>query len=137
MLLIDTNSCHGKEGTYIGCYVDDGHRDLKDGPKKYGYNQQTCNTACQAYTYYSLQNHGWCACGNGYSTKSKYAKKPESECGGTRGLGGPWRNSVYKTCTIQGKKAFRLLSWVYSYISDIYQCLFLMIWRCGSSRWRL
>merc|ERR1719370_1759006 len=98
----DVYTCQGNEGKYIACYVDDIHRDLKDGPKKYGYNQQSCNTACQGYTFYSLQNHGWCACGNDYSTKSKYAKKPESECGGARGLGGPWRNSVYRTCIIQG-----------------------------------
>jgi len=98
--LPDKNSCHGMEGTYIGCYLDDSHRDLKDGPKKYGYNQQSCNTACKAYTYYALQNNGWCVCGNGYSTKPQYVKKPDSECGGTRGLGGPFRNSIYKTCTI-------------------------------------
>ena len=106
LLLIDSYTCQGKEGTYIGCYVDDSDRDLKNGPKKYGYNQQSCNTACQAYSYYSLQNNGWCACGNGYSTKIKYFKKPESECGGVRGLGGPWRNSVYKTCSIKSRKAF-------------------------------
>ena len=79
LLLTDRNSCQGKEGTYIGCYVDDSHRDLKNGPKKYGYDQQSCNTACQAYTYYSLQNNGWCACGNGYSTEPKYKAKGVSE----------------------------------------------------------
>merc|ERR1712136_471902 len=83
-----------------GPYGDDSHRDLKDGPRNYGYNQQSCNTACKAYTYYALQHNGWCVCGNGYSTKPQYVKKPDSECGGTRGLGGPFRNSIYKTCTI-------------------------------------
>ena len=102
--------CKGYEGGYIGCYMDyNDDRDLNNGPKKYGYNQQSCNTACQAYPFYSLQNNGWCACGYGYQTKIKYYPKPDSECGGVRGLGGPSRNSVYKTCSIQGiqgKKAF-------------------------------
>ena len=73
-------------------------RDLNLGPKDYGYKQETCNSACQAYSYYALQNNGWCVCGKSYSTKSKYAKRNDSECGGAHGLGGPFRNSVYATC---------------------------------------
>jgi len=93
-------TCHGKEGSYIGCYFDDAQRDIKNGPMKYGYNQQTCNSACQDYTYFCLQNDGWCACGNDYSTKPKYVRKPDNECGGARGLGRAWKNSVYKTCHV-------------------------------------
>ena len=50
LLLGIPTTCHGKEGSYIGCYFDDAQRDIKNGPMKYGYNQQTCNSACQDYT---------------------------------------------------------------------------------------
>ena len=106
-LLIHLENCSSKEGTYIGCFVDDGERDLNQGPKDYGYNPETCNTACQDYSYYALQNNGWCACGNGYSTKPKYIQKNDDDCGGPRGFGGGWRNSVYKTCrSVQGSAEF-------------------------------
>ena len=95
--LITTEKCNSKEGTYTGCYVDDEERDLNLGPKEYGYKQETCNTACQAYSYFALQDDGWCVCGNNYSTKAKYSLMPDSDCGGIRGLGGPRRNSVYAT----------------------------------------
>ena len=104
MLLIDiSTTCIGEEGSYIGCYVDDAQRDFTNGPKKYGYNQLTCNSACQDYPYFSLQNNGHCRCGSSYSTMPQYVKKPDSECGGARGLGGEWRNSVYKTCHVIGQ----------------------------------
>ena len=106
-LLTDTSkNCLRKEETYIGCYVDDGQRDLKKFIGS-GYNQLTCNSACQDYSYFSLQYYGQCFCGNDYSTKPQYVKKPDSECGGARSNGRGWRNSVYKTCQdIQGKIEF-------------------------------
>ena len=76
---------------------------MNDGPRKYGYDQKTCHEACQGYQYFALQNGGWCVCGDAYSTQSQYEKKPDSECGGIRGLGGQYRNSIYKSCTIIGK----------------------------------
>ena len=100
ILLIKTEKCNSEEGTYIGCYVDDTDRDLNHGPKNYGYKQETCNMACHAYSYYGLQNDGWCTCGNSYSTKSKYARRPDSECGGVHGLGRNSRNSIYATCPV-------------------------------------
>ena len=90
--------CYGKQGAFIGCYVDDGSRDLNQGPRQYGYNQETCNTACQGYSFYALQDNGWCVCGNSYSTKPQYVQVSVGECGGLNGLGGSWRNAVYKTC---------------------------------------
>ena len=98
LLLTDTSkTCLRKEDSYIGCYVDDGQRDLKKFIGS-GYNQLTCNSACQDYTYFSLQFYGQCFCGNDYSTKAQYVKKPDSGCGGARGHGTAWRNSVYKAC---------------------------------------
>ena len=95
------SECDTKNPSYIGCYVDDGSRDLYDGPKNYGYNQQTCNEACQAYPYFALQNNGWCVCGAAYATEPQYVKRPDGECG-SKGLGGGWRNSIYHTCGYEG-----------------------------------
>jgi hypothetical protein len=94
---------------YIGCYKDDGARDLKNGPRQYGYTSESCRTTCsnQGYSYFSLQNGGWCACDNAYNTQPKYAKVGDNECGavcnGEAGLsparycGAGWRNAVYAT----------------------------------------
>ena len=100
-LLNVIEKCYGKEGSFVGCYVDDEKRDLNLGPRQYGYNQETCNTACQDYSFYALQDNGWCVCGNSYSTRPQYVQTSVYECGfdvGVNGLGGSWRNAVYKTC---------------------------------------
>jgi len=94
-------SCDAKNPSYIGCYADDVNRDLHDGPRYYGFTQQTCNEACQAYPFFALQMHGWCVCGAAYATEPQYVKKPDAECG-SMGLGGPWRNSIYHTCGYEG-----------------------------------
>lgn len=57
--------------------------------------------ACAGYTYFALQNGGWCNCDNSYSTPaSTYPNKPLSDCnkGGT-GYGGAWRNAIYTANT--------------------------------------
>ena len=48
--------------------------------------------------YFSLQYGGQCYCGNEFSTSRNYIKRPDSECGGANGVGGFWRNSIYRTC---------------------------------------
>ena len=94
---------------YIGCYVDDPNRDLKHGPGESltdfltgesfrNFTSSTCNEKCKGYSYFSLQYGGQCFCGNAYATSYNYQKRPDSECGGVNGLGGIFRNSVYKTC---------------------------------------
>ena len=95
--------CDEKNPPYIGCFSDDGNRDLSDGPKKYGYDQSTCNEACKNYNYFALQAGGWCACGDSYGNKPQYKQKYDKECGGPRGMGKGWRNSIYKTCIKPGK----------------------------------
>jgi len=51
---------------YIGCYKDDGNRDLDFGPKAYGYDHVSCREACADYPYFALQNNGWCVCDYDY-----------------------------------------------------------------------
>ena len=95
--------CDTKNPTYIGCFSDDGHRDL---PYRVlaggGHNQTSCNEACKDYEYFALQFNGQCRCGNQYGTKANYIQKLDDECGGPRGLGKGWRNAVYETCTNSG-----------------------------------
>merc|ERR1712072_986113 len=86
-----------KSQRYLGCYQDNGPRDFRYGPKRYGYRANTCAAACKQYTYVALQNGGWCSCDNNYSTPSRnYPKKPTNQCNkGFTGGGGGWRNAVY------------------------------------------
>jgi len=91
-----STACSGKSN-YLGCFVDNGSRDLKHGPKRYGYNPTNCMSACKDYKFIALQDGGWCNCDNTYSTPSStYSKQPDNQCnkGGT-GQGGGWRNAVY------------------------------------------
>merc|ERR1711959_164084 len=100
--------CSGAAPAHFrGCYQDNGSRDFKHGPKRYGYTSTKCMDACKGYKFVALQNNGWCSCDNSYSTPSKtYPKKPSGECnkGGT-GKGGPWRNAVYTNARYSAPKA--------------------------------
>merc|ERR1711998_546844 len=82
---------------WVGCFVDNGSRDFKHGPKQYGYSPGTCMSKCKQYKYIALQNGGWCNCDNTFSTPATTCpKKPDGECNkGGKGQGGPWRNAVY------------------------------------------
>ena len=89
---------------YIGCYKDDANRDFKDGPKRYGFKPLTCAAACKDYTYFALQNGGYCSCGDAYATEAKYIKGPDSECNQRFPHGGgPWRNAVFRTNPARGQ----------------------------------
>jgi len=95
---------------WVGCYRDDNGRDLKEGPKKYGYTVATCRKEAEQrkMKYFSLQHNGWCATDNVFSRDpAKYDEKPQTECGATcKGetaqddvlrCGAGWRNAVYET----------------------------------------
>merc|ERR1719331_3232566 len=49
--------------------------------------------------YVALQNNGWCACDNSYSTPaSTYTQQSKADCDKHgEGLGGSWRNAIYDT----------------------------------------
>jgi hypothetical protein len=82
---------------FLGCYLDNSSRDLKYGPKAYGYTPATCMDACNEYKYIGLQNGGWCNCDNTYSSPSStYTKQPDNQCNkGFTGGGGGWKNAIY------------------------------------------
>ena len=103
--LTTEKACDPNNPVYIGCYLDDVIRDLKDGKANgYGYID-ACNEACKEYNYFALQSNGECRCGNDYGTDVQYVRMPDEECGGAEGLGRSWRNSIFKTCY----KGFNLL----------------------------
>merc|ERR1711998_95631 len=82
-------------------------RDLKHGPKNYGYSPRTCMDACSQYKYFALQNGGWCNCDTTYSDnysgsggKGNYNAIGGNACDKDgvnpgRGMGGGWANAVY------------------------------------------
>merc|ERR1712218_373518 len=111
------------EESYVGCYVDDASRDLPYGPKTNGYDHFSCNKACRGYIYFSLQASGQCFCGNAYSTQPQYVKTLDSECGGQRGLGGPWINTIFRTCGAQEDCVLRTKLASCNTISDRTTCL--------------
>ena len=88
--------------THLGCYLDDGNRDLKKLESKphHKSNMNTCGEKCQNYKYIGLQYRGECWCGNTH--ESKYEQKSENDCNmnckinNGEKCGGSWRNTVYK-----------------------------------------
>jgi len=92
---------HSANPSFVGCFVDDGNRDLQDGPRRYGYTTATCADACGSYSHFALQNNGWCVCANDYSTESQYSQVPDNQCGNSCAgessgrCGAGWRNAVY------------------------------------------
>jgi len=95
---------------WIGCYQDNGRRDLKHGPKRYGYTVAKCRNYAKQHgkKYFALQANGWCNTDNTYGDPAnQYRKMPDRDCGGEcRGetatdavlrCGGGWRNAMYKT----------------------------------------
>merc|ERR1711998_324039 len=103
----DANCAVYKHISYVGCFGDNGARDLKHGPKNYGYSPRTCMDACSQYKYFALQNGGWCDCDNTYSDnysgsggKGNYNAIGGNACDKDganpgRGMGGGWANAVY------------------------------------------
>lgn len=101
------------QSEFIGCFVDDGNRDLgpNSGPgsKIDRRNAATntfalCRAACGTKTYMSLQYGGECFCGNSYGTGEQYIQTDESECNmvfepcssNSFLCGSSWRQAIYK-----------------------------------------
>jgi hypothetical protein len=93
---------------YIGCFVDDGHRDLGamiGGTNSAGTNTfALCRAACGDSTYMSLQYGGECFCSDSYGNGAQYVQVADSECGATNepclsnshNCGGTWRQAIYE-----------------------------------------
>merc|ERR1711918_206032 len=111
-----------KDKGYKGCYKDNSSRNLKHGPKKYGYTVDQCISTCRGsnYKYAALQNgkeqsdKAWCSCDNAYGDDplvrgddQVYTRTGDDSCQtfckGTASdtsqgfcmKGGAWRNAIY------------------------------------------
>merc|ERR1719183_2163835 len=96
------------EELFIGCFVDDGARDLgamvgtRDNSATNTFER--CRAACGDSTYMSLQYGGECFCSDSYGNGPQYVEVDESECnanvqpcsGTSYNCGGTWRQAVYQ-----------------------------------------
>jgi hypothetical protein len=97
------------EAEFIGCFVDDGARDLgtmvgtRDNAATNTF--ELCRAACADHTYMSLQYGGECFCSNSYGNGDQYVQVDESECNAIHvepchsssySCGGTWRQAVYQ-----------------------------------------
>jgi len=96
------------EDLFIGCFIDDGARDLgamvgtRDNAATNTF--ALCRAACGDSTYMSLQYGGECFCSNSYGNGAQYAQVDESECGANvepcasnaYNCGGTWRQAIYQ-----------------------------------------
>ena len=84
----------------MGCYVDNGSRDLKNYKGDVTNTPTSCQRLCTGYKFFSLQNGGQCFCSDTFGSSLSYSKKPDSECqamnsGRPLYWGNAWRNAVY------------------------------------------
>ena len=95
------------DAQYLGCFVDDGARDLgtmRGGTNDDGTNTfELCRAECAGHLYMSLQYGGECFCADSYSNGDQYVQVEDSECN-TNGndcspvshnCGGTWRQAIY------------------------------------------
>lgn len=104
------------QSLYIGCFTDDGSRDLVGLVPGFGssaLNHESCRDLCKDYAYFALQYGGYCSCDDTYATPpaspttpasapnsqavgGKYMQVPDAHCNISPG-GGVWRNEIYHT----------------------------------------
>ncbi|CAD7968951.1 unnamed protein product [Amoebophrya sp. A25] len=100
-----TRTCDRWTPKYVGCFEDNGDRDLPNlvmpvRAKTKGRMEATpesCDIWCAEYKYFAIQAGHECWCGN----KIDYTSKPESDCKACKHdsslkCGAGWRNSVYE-----------------------------------------
>lgn len=93
---------------YIGCFIDDGSRDMGamvgSGGNAATNTFELCRARCGASTYMSLQAGGECFCANSYGTRPQYTQVADSNCGARNepcfstsfNCGGTWRQAIYQ-----------------------------------------
>ena len=89
----------------IGPYVDTPDRNLRYGPHKYGFTNDTCFLACYAkYTLFSVQDGSQCFCDNDFEHATRNGS---SDCGYN---GGFWCNYIYTTNNYTSNNKYVLIS---------------------------
>jgi len=89
----------GTEYEYIGCYADDGERDLEYMADIASATADSCASHCASlgYTYFGTQWYGECFCDNNYGDYGE-ATNCDTPCDANSQemCGGAWANSVYE-----------------------------------------
>lgn len=89
-----------KSVTYLGCYKDQGDRDLSGhvfNDSKMTTDRCTSECRSRGFTYAGTQYSKWCFCGNSYGNSGP-ANNCNMPCSGisSETCGGSWANSVYQ-----------------------------------------
>jgi hypothetical protein len=82
-----------RDPDYIGCFKDTRDRALRFGPRRRGYNRDSCKRACRNYRFYALQNDGWCSCDYDFEHATKHGIS--DQCHPDR-RGGPGANNLFE-----------------------------------------
>ncbi len=103
------------QGSFQGCFKDDGHRDLKHG--RSARTQAQCSEQCKGFKFYAMQAGGECRCDNNYGTAPQYSKVDDRECGhachhetinvNPKYCGAGWRNAVYRVTEVLASALYR------------------------------
>lgn len=96
-----------QDAAFIGCFIDDGARDL--GSMVGGSNDESTNTfalcarACAGSTFMSLQYGGECFCSDSYGNGPQYVQVEDSDCDracnnevASHNCGGTWKQAIYR-----------------------------------------
>jgi hypothetical protein len=92
----------GATNSYMGCFVDQGVRDLPHWefvPGGVSLTPAYCSNYCSGYIFYAMQDGSACMCGNSFGL---YGFAPDTDCympcqnNAAVKCGGPWRNSLYR-----------------------------------------
>jgi len=94
------------EAEYIGCFVDDGSRDLGAMVGNTGASTNSfarCRDRCGDSIYMSLQYGGECFCADAYGTAPQYVMVDDARCDSSRvpcslnshNCGGTWHQAIY------------------------------------------
>ena len=93
---------------YIGCFVDDIHRDIAD-TFIFVSSATECQFRCSLSNkeYFALQMGNECFCGNAYSTAPQYTQVSDTFCepynhGRPNNYGGYFKNAVYRNAYFNG-----------------------------------
>jgi len=92
---------------YVGCFKDDGARDLGAMVGSTGAVTNTfqgCRAACGDHQYMSLQYGGECFCANSYGNGPQYTQEDDGNCNSIRepcssssfNCGGTWHQAIYQ-----------------------------------------
>lgn len=83
-----------KKVKFLGCFQDKWDRDLKVGPRRWGFTPEKCAEACPSFLYVGVQGGSWCSCGNMYGKHGRIDLELCEKEG--KMVGGQFANAIYQ-----------------------------------------